>query len=105
MADGRRLIDVGERHLIDHELRARYGDQQGFGDDCAVLEVPSKASTLVWTTDPAPLPVAHTLGYDDYYYWGWLLAAINWSDIAAAGGSPVGLLTSLTLPNEFSLSD
>jgi thiamine-monophosphate kinase len=104
-----RLIDVGERGLIADYLRPRYGPygQWRFGDDCAVMLDTrlTGAGYVVATTDPAPKPVAWELGYADYFHWGWLLAAINWSDIAAAGAEPIGLLTSLTLPNEMLVSD
>jgi thiamine-monophosphate kinase len=44
-------------------------------------------------------------GFIDEYFRGWLLATINLSDIAAAGGRPLGLLTSLVLPRSMLLSD
>jgi thiamine-monophosphate kinase len=57
------------------------------------------------TTDPCPHPVADLVGFSDYYYWGWLLGAINLSDLAAAGAQPIGLLTSLTLPASMPIRD
>jgi thiamine-monophosphate kinase len=45
------------------------------------------------------------LGIEDYFDWGWLLAAINLSDLAAAGATPVGLVTSLTLPASMRVSE
>jgi thiamine-monophosphate kinase len=98
-----RLGDHGERRLIAEHLDARYRDRvPSFGDDCAVV-MTQAAGTVIATTDPAPQPVAWELGFADYYYWGWLLAAINLSDLGAAGGSPLGLLSSLTLPNEMTV--
>src|SRR5437763_819197 len=102
---GRRLGDIGERHLITDHLVPRYGGLNiNFGDDCAIA-VDSPTGIVVATTDPAPEPVAWRLGFSDYYHWGWLLAAINLSDIAAAGAGPVGLLSSLTLPMSLDLDE
>jgi thiamine-monophosphate kinase len=102
-----RLIDIGERRLIAEYLRPRYAAKTRgrFGDDCAVIYGASRPrdEVVVATIDPGPRPVAWDLGFQDYYHWGWLTAAVNWSDIAAAGARPLGLVTSLTLPNEMSV--
>ena len=99
-----RLDELGERRIIDEILRPRYGIPAStyFGDDCArVVEASSiGGGTVVATTDPCPEPMATVLGFSDPYYRGWLLATINLSDLAAAGARPLGLLTSLILPNE-----
>jgi thiamine-monophosphate kinase len=104
-----RLIDVGERRIISEYLRPRYGPRSKwrYGDDCAVIFDASLSPNgmIVATADPGPKPVAWDLANGDYYYWGWLTAAVNWSDIAAAGADPLGLVTSLTLPNNMRISD
>jgi thiamine-monophosphate kinase len=105
-----KLIDLGERTIIDEILFPRYDRNVGiprFGDDCAfILELNrNTAGILIATTDPCPQPMATFLGFTSLYYWGWLLSAINLSDIAAAGGRPLGLLTSLILPNETEVDD
>jgi thiamine-monophosphate kinase len=106
MKDSRpQLGDMGERRVVREILTARYGGRgNAFGDDCATVLV-TPAGVVVATTDPAPRPVAQELGFDDPYYWGWLLAALNLSDLAAAGATPAGLLTSLTLPSSTSVDD
>jgi thiamine-monophosphate kinase len=101
------LQDLGERRIIEEVLRPRFGKERSeeFGNDCAIVgnadDWPS--TTLVATTDPCPEPMSSFLGYKDLYYRGWLLATINLSDLAAAGARPLGLLTSLVLPNELSI--
>ena len=99
-----RLDELGERRIIEEILRPRYGSRglPEFGDDCALVGHGDgmKGGTVVATTDPCPEPVASILGYKDLYYWGWLLAIINLSDLAAAGARPLGLLTSLILTND-----
>lgn len=97
------LGDLGERRLIQEILGPRYHGVERFGDDSAVLPPVPPGHRLVATTDPCPEPVASILGYDDPYYRGWLLATINLSDLAAAGGAPLGLLTSLVLPRELTV--
>jgi thiamine-monophosphate kinase len=107
MLDSTRLDELGERRIINEILRPRYGKNASdrFGDDCAVVlqtdALPGRV--VVATTDPCPEPVASILGYNDLYYRGWLLATINLSDLAASGAKPLGLLTSLILPNELSV--
>lgn len=101
-----RLVDLGEREIIRALLARRYGaGPSAFGDDCVVLPQGGAGSVYLASTDPAPRPVACDFGYDEYYFWGWLLAAINLSDIAAAGATPTGLLTSLTLPSDTLVED
>jgi thiamine-monophosphate kinase len=100
------LGDLGERRIVHELLAARYaslGDR--FGHDCAPLPAVPVGAAVVATTDPCPPPMAHALGYNDEFYRGWLLAAINLSDLAAAGATPAGLLTSLILPSTMPLSD
>jgi thiamine-monophosphate kinase len=103
------LGDLGERRIIEELLRPRYGGRGGvFGDDCAWLAVPragSDGAVLVATTDPCPEPMAIMLGFQDHYYYGWLLGTINLSDLAAAGALPLGVLSSLILPSETGISD
>lgn len=104
MTDNLVLSDLGERRIVEEILRPRYGHwTDTFGDDCATLTF--DARTLVVTTDPCPYPMAHLLGFNDEYFRGWLLGTINLSDLAAAGATPLGLLTSLVLPASMLLDD
>jgi thiamine-monophosphate kinase len=99
-----RLSDLGERRIISEILGERYAQvAPNFGDDCVVLPRPS--GHLVVTTDPCPEPAASYIGFDDWYYRGWLLATINLSDLAAAGASPLGILTSYELPDSTLVSE
>lgn len=100
------LGEIGERSLVKDVLQPRYvvGSPM-FGDDCAQIRgLNGSQSHLVATTDPCPVPAAHYLGFEDYYYWGWLLATINLSDLAAAGATPSAMLTSYVLPSSMTLS-
>jgi thiamine-monophosphate kinase len=51
---------------------------------------------LAVTTDALVEEVASGL-YDDPYLIGWMLATVNFSDLAAVGADPVGLLVSMNL--------
>jgi thiamine-monophosphate kinase len=100
------LGSLGERQLVSEVLAPRYRASASFGDDCAVIpELPSWPFELVATTDPCPEPLAFSLGYHDWYYQGWLLGTINFSDLAAAGAEPLGLLVSYLLPEELTVGD
>lgn len=94
------LADLGEREILRRVLRPRYQRTTGFGDDCAVL-----GDDLVATTDNCPVPLVNLLGETDLYYTGWLLATINLSDLAAAGATPLGLVTNYTLPADTPVAD
>lgn len=99
------MRDFGERRLIAELLGKRYGDVDNFGDDAARLPQPPDGATLVATTDPCPPPMSAQLGVSDLYYYGWLLATINLSDLAAAGAEPLGLLTSFVLRADTPVAD
>jgi len=96
------LSSLGERLIIDKLLSPRYSEQDGFGDDCCIFRL-NETNCIVLTIDPCPQPMSWILGYDDYYYLGWLLATINLSDIASMGMKPLGLLTSYILPDDTSI--
>ncbi|HEX3650357.1 MAG TPA: thiamine-phosphate kinase [Pseudonocardiaceae bacterium] len=99
------LGDLGERAILADVLAPRYRDVTGFGDDCAVLGLPTGAGELVATTDSCPAPLVAQLGDIDPYHAGWLLVTINLSDLAAAGASPLGLVVNYTLPADTPVAD
>ena len=56
-------------------------------------------TTLAITTDTIAEEIDTGL-YSDPYLIGWMTAMVNFSDLAAVGAKPVGLLTSLILPDD-----
>lgn len=70
----------------------------GIGDDTAVLQVGEQ--TLLWTADMLLEEVHFRLDWTDAASLGWKSLAVNLSDIAAMGGTPVGALLSIALPPE-----
>lgn len=52
---------------------------------------------LAVTTDALVEEISSGL-YDDPYFMGWMLAMVNFSDLAAVGADPLGLLLSISYP-------
>jgi len=70
----------------------------GIGDDSAVLRVGQRH--LLWTADMLIEGVHFRLDWTDAYALGWKSLAVNLSDIAAMGGTPLASLLMLSLPPE-----
>ena len=94
-----RLSDLGEFGLIGR-IRSQFPAPDGvtgIGDDCAVLPQRDGRDTLV-STDML-VEGTHFLRDDiPPFRLGWKSAAVNLSDIAAMGGTPVATFLSLALP-------
>ena len=100
---GGSVSDYGEIRLLSElMLNDVEGDINKEPGDCARIEIPSKR--LLWSIDPCPKPVAHWLGLGTPDVWGCYTATINLSDIAACGGSPIGMLVSLEMPDNTPIS-
>ncbi len=95
----KRLADLGERTAIQRiaEILTKATNSRGIGDDCAAIDL-GKEYLLV-TTDMmfqrTHIPMQMTP-----YQMGWFLVAMNLSDIAAKGGTPLGLVCSFGLPKK-----
>ena len=95
------LKELGEFGLIERIKEALGGPVPdgvlGIGDDCAILPQAGGMETLV-STDML-LEGTHFLKGDiPARLLGWKSAAVNFSDIAAMGGRPMGSFLSLGLP-------
>jgi thiamine-monophosphate kinase len=88
-----RLSDLGEFGFLA-EL-ARRGLAEEITDDCAVL-----AGGVVVTQDALVEGVHFRFGWTSWRDLGYKAAAVNLSDLAAAGAQPEALLVSLALPAE-----
>lgn len=71
----------------------------GIGDDAAVLC--AGTHTLLWAADMLVEGIHFRLDWIDPASLGWKALAVNLSDIAAMGGTPVGALLSIALAPEY----
>ncbi len=95
------LQDIGERAAIRRieTILTKGKNTSGIGDDCAVIDMGNKY--LLVTTDMISQQT-HIPSQMTPYQLGWFLVAINLSDIAAKGGTPLGLVCSFGLPKKTS---
>jgi thiamine-monophosphate kinase len=95
-----KLSDLGERRLV--ELLQNVLERDGnLGDDAAVL--PMGRRFLLVTTDVINERTHIPTGARPEQV-GWYATAVNFSDIAAMGGEPIGFLAALTLPRKLDSS-
>ena len=97
------LKEVGERRLIENIrsiIRPPIG-VKGTQDDAAVLKV---SGELVVTSDIVTFERHRPRGMS-YERFGWMAAAVNFSDLAAMGARPIGLITSLSMPQDMEEKD
>jgi len=92
------LIERIARRVGQASLPDAFGLVLGIGDDTAALRAGEQ--TLLWTADMLLEGVHFRLDWIDPASLGWKSLAVNLSDIAAMGGTPVGALLSLALPAE-----
>ncbi|MBN1861763.1 MAG: thiamine-phosphate kinase [Candidatus Thermoplasmatota archaeon] len=99
----KRLEDIGERNAIQkiEKILTPGKNSRGMGDDCAMIEC--RNEYLLVTTDMMSQQT-HIPAQMTPYQMGWFLVAINLSDIAAKGGSPLGVVCSYGLPRRTSVS-
>jgi thiamine-monophosphate kinase len=90
------LKDVGERALIDRIIgNIRGSPHLGPGDDAACIDV--NGLKIVLCTDIVTFErhLAKGMTMEEF---GWLAAAVNFSDIASMGARPIGILAAVSLP-------
>ena len=96
------ISTVGEKAFIRDFIKPYFNandDPAGVGDDCAMVAFGDQVALL--STDRVPSDLtAFRLKILDFNGLGDYLARLNLSDIAACGGTPVGLLLNLGLPND-----
>lgn len=97
----KKLSDLGERESIRiiSGIFSRGDIAVGIGDDCAAFEFGEEY--LLVSTDMISQKT-HIPKEMTPFQLGWFIVAINLSDIAAKGGTPIGLVLSFGLPKETS---
>ena len=94
------LKDIGERQLIkDFRSFIRTAGVVGPGDDAAILD-----GGIVITTDSVSFKRHFPKGMT-YEQFGWYAAAVNFSDLAAMGARPTGILAALSLDEDMESQD
>ncbi len=90
------LSELGERKLV-RMLLDFFAQEEviGLGDDAAAL--PMDGHYLLLTTDVVNQQTHIPEGASAEQV-GWYVVAVNFSDIAAMGGEPIGFLAALSLP-------
>jgi len=88
------------------ELALRLAAGSDANDDCAILDVDGSGALVIGSdyirgVKFTLFELGH-LGFEDL---GWYLAMANFSDVAAMGASPVGLLTVIRYPREMAEGD
>ena len=94
------MSSKGEFGFIDY-IRTAFPQPEGvvgIGDDCAVL--PSGEGELLFSTDLLMEGVHFLRDESSPEDVGWKAAAVNLSDIAAMGGTPVATFLSIALPKD-----
>ncbi|MFP4169962.1 MAG: thiamine-phosphate kinase [Methanomassiliicoccales archaeon] len=96
------LRDLGEREVVRRIVES-VGPTSGIGPGDDAAAVPLGDQYLVVSTDlisgAGHMPEGMT-----HREMGWMVAAVNYSDIAAMGAEPLGLVMALALPPETELS-
>jgi thiamine-monophosphate kinase len=103
-----KLADLGEFGLI-RRLRSACsagGDRilLGIGDDAAVIR-PEGGRSLILTTDAMAEGVHFDRSYFPLESLGWKCLAVNLSDVAAMGGTPVCCVMTAALPESWSVEE
>jgi len=97
-----RLSEIGEKEAVRRilgDITEKEGTSTiGPGDDAAAVDL--GALYLVASTDTITQSSHVMKGMTDWQI-GWTVAAVNFSDMAAMGAKPIGLLVSMGLPRDF----
>ncbi|AKB26661.1 Thiamine-monophosphate kinase [Methanosarcina sp. MTP4] len=106
--NSKKVSSIGERALITRLteiFKSPAGKEvlEGAGsDDCAVLDLGGE-DCLVISTDMLHRTTDFPEGMSPWQM-GWMSAAVNFSDIAAMGAKPLGILTAIGMPAETEIS-
>ena len=96
------LGTIGEKALVNEIVKNTHsGVALGPGDDAAAIKIGDQC--IVISSDIMSKKT-HTSEGMSYYDIGWFAAAVNYSDVAAMGAAPVGILVSLFMERDLEVS-
>lgn len=94
------LFNLGEANIINSLIYDTFPHLKNLHDDTVTLNV-NKYKTISITTDPCPKPLICQFDEKNkYYHYGIMSVLINYSDLAATGVEPIGILLSTIMPND-----
>jgi len=100
-----RLCDIGEKNIVMSVIYGVFPYLPKDHDDAVVLDV-AGLNQLVVSTDPCPEPVINVFDSTNrYYHYGRMSVLINYSDLAADGAVPIGILLSTVMENAMPVED
>ncbi len=96
------LKEIGERKLIENikKFIRPSKDVLGTEDDAAILGTDGVVACTDVVTFDRHMPEGMT-----YEKFGWMAASVNFSDLAAMGATPIGLLVSMAMPEDMEETD
>ncbi|MFO0677415.1 MAG: thiamine-phosphate kinase [Polyangiaceae bacterium] len=97
-------FDRIRRFAERHARSPREGVVRGIGDDAAVL-VPRHGNQLVWTVDDQVERVHFERAWLSFEDLGWRATMAAASDVAAMGGKPWAILSSVAVPKDLPEAD
>lgn len=100
-----RLIDIGESAIINSLIYGAFPHLKNSHDDAITLDMKNYLSVSL-STDPCPEPLICRFDEGNrYYHYGVMSVLINYSDLAATGVEPIGILLSTIMPNEMCIHE
>lgn len=96
----KKLIEYGENRVLHELIYDIFPYLKEYHDDAVIINT-SGYKSLAFSTDPCPEPLVSYFDTENkYYHYGRLSVLINYSDLAASGVKPIGILLSTIMPNE-----
>jgi len=99
------LYDIGEKNIVQKIIYTQFPYLREMHDDSVELNI-QKDSHYVISTDPCPEPIVNSFdGTNRYYHYGRMAVLINYSDLAASGAKPYGIMLSTIMENNMSVDE
>jgi thiamine-monophosphate kinase len=103
--ENKRLYDIGEKNIVQEVIYKRFPYLREAHDDAVEFDARTHSRVLL-STDPCPEPVVCTFdAANQYYHYGRMSVLINYSDLAASGAKPHGIMLSTVMENDMTVAD